>query len=103
VWNLSEDHCLKQVNATNQFNLPAEIWQETAQIITVCPNKEDALRFFLSAADFRSSESGAVTTDWLFMCFGVVALGIMVIGGVSGSQLGVAEEISSELASTPSE
>jgi hypothetical protein len=39
----------------------------------------------------------------LFMCFGVVALGIMVIGGVSGSQLGVAEEISSGLASTPSE
>ena len=79
------------------------IWQETAQIATVCPNKEDALRFFLSAADFRSSESGAVTKDWLFMCFGVVALGIMVIGGVSGSQLGVAEEISSGLVATPSE
>lgn len=61
------------------------------------------MRFFLSAAEFRSSESGAVTTDWLFMCFGVVALGVIVIGGVYGSQLAVAEEISSGLAATASE
>jgi hypothetical protein len=93
----------KQIYAANQFNVAATIWHETAQIISVCPNKEDALRFFSSAAGFRSSESGAITTDWLFMCFGVVALGVIVIGGVYGSQLAVAEEISSGLAVTASE
>lgn len=61
------------------------------------------MRFFVSAAEFRSSESGAVTTDWLFMCFGVVALGVIVIGGFYGSQLAVAEEISSGLVATASE
>ena len=93
----------KQIYAANQFNVAAMIWHETAQIISVSPNKEDALRFFLPAAEFRSSESGAITTDWLFMCFGGVALGIMVIGGVSGSQLGVAEQISSGLAAARAE
>jgi hypothetical protein len=93
----------KQIYAANQFDVAATIWHEIAQIISVRPNKEDALRFFLSAAEFRSSESGAVTTDWLVMCFGVVALGVIVIGGVYGSQLAVAEEISSGLASTASE
>lgn len=58
------------------------------------------MRFYFSAAQFKSSESGAVTTDWLFICFGVVALGIMVIGGVSGGQIGVAEDISSSLVAT---
>ena len=79
------------------------IWRKVAQIRTGFANTEDALRVFFWAAQFKSSESGAVTTDWLFMCFGVVALGLMVISALYGSQLGVAEQISSGVAAARSE
>jgi hypothetical protein len=78
------------------------IWRKFAQIKTGRANMEDALRFFDTAAQFKSSESGVVTTDWLFMCFGVVALGAIVIGAVYGSQITVAEQISSGLVATGS-
>jgi len=79
------------------------IWRKDAQIRTDFANTEDALRLISCAAQFKSSESGAVTTDWLFMCFGVVALGLMVISAIHGSQLGVAEQISSGLVAARAE
>lgn len=49
---------------------------------------------------FRNDESGAVTVDWVVLTAAIVGLGFVVINIVGGSITGVANKMSSEIATS---
>lgn len=57
-------------------------------------------RLFSSLARFTSSESGAITVDWVTITAAIAALGIAVVSVIGDGSLEAADKIGTHMEST---
>jgi Flp pilus assembly pilin Flp len=57
------------------------------------------MQVFKMVRDFRDAEDGAVTVDWVVLTASVVALGMMVVGMLTGNMGSVGAKVNSFMSS----